>query len=70
MLAAGIVINALAISTAERPFLPDAYESQIIGGPGAFVVEAEGRDDFAEAVRRKLILEIGGLNPPRRHARR
>ena len=70
VLAAGIVINALAISTAERPFLPDAYESQIIGGPGAFVVEAEGRDDFAEAVRRKLILEIGGLNPPRRHARR
>lgn len=70
VLEAGIVINALAISTAERPYLPDAYEREIIGGPGAFVVEAEGRADFAEAVRRKLILEIGGLDPERRIARR
>ncbi|MDJ1008841.1 MAG: DUF1194 domain-containing protein [Paracoccaceae bacterium] len=68
VLAAGIVINALAISTAERPGTPDAYRDRVIGGPGAFVVEAEGRADFADAVRRKLILEIGGLPPERRHA--
>lgn len=70
VLAAGIVINALAISTADRPYLPDAYRDQIIGGPGAFVVEAEGREDFADAVRRKLILEIGGLTPVPRIAAR
>ena len=63
VLAAGIIINALAISTADRPHTPEAYRRQVIGGPGAFVVEAEGRADFAEAVRRKLILEIGGLTP-------
>ena len=63
VLAAGIVINALAISTADRPYLPNAYRDQIIGGPGAFVVEAEGQSDFAAAVRRKLILEIGGTMP-------
>ena len=70
VLAAGIIINALAISTADRPYLPDAYNDNIIGGPGAFVVEAEGRTDFADAVRRKLILEIGGAPEPRRFARR
>ncbi|MEM9709052.1 MAG: DUF1194 domain-containing protein [Pseudomonadota bacterium] len=70
VLAAGIIINALAISTAERPGTPVAYRDRIIGGPGAFVVEAEGRADFADAVRRKLILEIGGTAPPTRHAAR
>ena len=34
------------------------YGDRLIGGPGAFVVTAEGRDSFAQAVRRKLILEI------------
>src|SRR6056297_760882 len=70
VVAAGIVINALAISTAERPYLPQAYRDRIIGGPGAFVVEAEGRSDFADAVRRKLILEIGGLTPGTTYAAR
>ena len=70
VLAAGIIINALAISTFERPHTPQVYRDDIIGGPGAFVVEAEGRDDFADAVRRKLILEIGGLLPDTRLAGR
>ena len=70
VLAAGIIINALAISTADRPHTPDAYRAQIIGGPGAFVVEAEGRADFADAVRRKLILEIGQVAPGTRIAER
>ena len=63
VVASGIVINALAISSAERPGLADLYDRLIIGGPGAFVVEARGRADFADAVRRKLILEIGGFGP-------
>ncbi|MBO6884432.1 MAG: DUF1194 domain-containing protein, partial [Marivita sp.] len=37
----------------------------IIGGLGAFVVTAENRDSFAEAVKRKLILEISGEMPTR-----
>ena len=42
VLSAGIIINALAISTYERPHTPQAYRDRVIGGPGAFVVEAEG----------------------------
>jgi hypothetical protein len=69
----GIVINGLPILCREgecggRPVgydLEKAFEEKIIGGPGAFVVTAETRDAFEFAVRRKLILEISGLTPPR-----
>ncbi|WP_308914822.1 DUF1194 domain-containing protein [Jannaschia sp. LMIT008] len=70
VVADGITINALAV-TAEgaRADLPDVYERRIIGGNGAFVVEAATRDTFVDAIRRKLILEIAGRMPPRRVAR-
>jgi hypothetical protein len=38
--------------------LEAAFARLIIGGPGSFVVTADGRRSFAEAVRKKLILEI------------
>ena len=66
---AGIVVNGLAIlcrfcnGRPQGGDLERLYEERIIAGPGAFVVTAEGPDDFADAVRRKLILEIGGLHP-------
>ncbi len=66
---AGIVINGLAILCREcasgRPIsydLEEAFERLIIGGPGAFVVTADNRESFAEAVRKKLLLEVAG--PP------
>lgn len=64
VLAAGITINGLPILD-EGPNDPlvDAYETQLIGGPGAFVVPAIGREGFVQAVRRKLILEIAGDMP-------
>jgi hypothetical protein len=34
------------------------YEREVIGGPGAFVIVAETRADFARAMRAKLIREI------------
>ena len=40
------------------------YEDCVIGGPGAFIVPVHDRDGFADAIRRKLVLEIAGL-PPR-----
>ena len=61
---AGIVINGLAVlcrSCSGRPVSYDlerAFAETIIGGPGSFVVTADGRDQFAAAVRRKLILEL------------
>jgi hypothetical protein len=74
VLAAGVTINALAVlcrACNGRPTGPDLeqiYRDQIIGGPGAFVVTAEGPADFADAVRRKLILEISGTQPAPRLA--
>ena len=65
---AGIVINGLAILCRDcesgRPAdtdLEGAFAEIIVGGPGSFVITADGGASFAKAVRRKLILEIAGL---------
>ena len=75
VLDAGIVINGLAVlcrSCSGRPVsydLEEAFEERIIGGPNSFVVTADSAETFADAVRRKLILEISGLHvSTRRHA--
>ena len=73
-IAAGITINGLAIlcrTCSGRPGTGDLeqlYEDRIIAGPSAFVVTADGADDFSDAVRRKLILEIGGTLGARQFA--
>ncbi|MCA0940159.1 DUF1194 domain-containing protein [Salipiger pacificus] len=66
VLQAGVTINALPILPMGDPGraqggLETLYEELIIGGTGAFVVTAESRDSFAEAVKKKLILEISAL---------
>ena len=55
--AAGITVNALAI-LGGTPGLAERYAQDVIGGPGAFVMTAEGRADFARAIRAKLVREI------------
>lgn len=68
---AGITINGLAVLCrvcSGRPITYDleaAFQDQIIGGHGAFVVTADSRETFAEAVRNKLFLEVSGLTPQR-----
>ena len=65
-LSAGITINGLAVLCREddcsgRPVaydLEEAFKQKIIGGPGSFVITADSAKRFAEAVRRKLILEL------------
>jgi len=72
-LAEGIVINGLAIlcraaECSGRPVnydLEKAFADTIIGGPASFVVTADRDDRFAQAVRRKLLLEIAGGPAPR-----
>lgn len=67
--ARGVTINGLPIvndrpGPSGRPQLRNLdlyYENCVIGGPGAFIVVANSFAEFAEAVRRKLILEIAGL---------
>lgn len=68
-IAAGIVINGLAVlcradDCSGRPVsydLEKAFATRIIGGPGSFVVTADSAKSFADAVRRKLILELASL---------
>lgn len=65
VVASGITINGLPIlrDGGRYPDLAQTYQNRIIGGMGAFVVPAHNRKDFAEAVKRKLILEISGTMP-------
>jgi hypothetical protein len=68
-LMAGIVINGLAVLCRTCSGRPNSYDleavfaQRIIGGTASFVVTADGDDQFAEAVRRKLLLEIAGTTP-------
>lgn len=69
--AARITVNGLPIVNDRiNPFgrrqIPDLdlyYRACVIGGPGAFLVVAEGFGSFAQAIRRKLISEIAGRAP-------
>ena len=56
--AKGMVINGLAIVN-EEPFVDRYYRDSVIGGTGAFMMVAQDYQDFAAAILRKLIREIG-----------
>jgi Protein of unknown function (DUF1194) len=65
----GITINALAIRQPGSVVAPslgmpleEYYRENVIGGPGAFVETADGRERFAQAIRNKLVLEIAALD--------
>ncbi len=65
VLAEGIVINGLPLMTREGmgsrwhvERLDIYYENCVIGGAGSFVIPVLDWEDFGEAVRRKLVLEI------------
>jgi hypothetical protein len=58
--ALGITVNGLAIAN-EQPDLGGYYRDEVIGGPGAFVIAVDRFEDFAGAMRRKLLREILGL---------
>jgi Protein of unknown function (DUF1194) len=73
VLSAGITINGLPIML-KRPntFTMDIenldvyFEDCVIGGPGAFIIPIHNREQFKEATRTKLVLEIAGRVPERR----
>jgi hypothetical protein len=67
VLARGITVNGLPIMLHADYFggysireLDIYYEDCVIGGPGAFLVTVENIDRIAQAIRRKLVLEIAG----------
>ena len=71
-IAKGVTINGLVILS-EEPLptnpththppggLKAYYERSVIGGPGAFVLEAESFESFGQLIISKLIKEIAGL---------
>jgi hypothetical protein len=73
LISAGMTINGLPIML-KRPTpgsmdienLDVYYEDCVIGGPAAFVVPIRERNQFKEATRTKLVLEIAGRTPQAR----
>lgn len=72
LVAAGVVVNGLPImlKTASPSFFDLAdldryYYACVIGGAGAFMVPVKEITELKAAIRRKLLLEISGLAPPR-----
>jgi hypothetical protein len=60
---AGVVINGLPILALD--FTLDRYFfNHVIGGPGSFVIGAASYEHFAEAIVKKLIMEIAGPGAP------
>jgi hypothetical protein len=59
-LRAGITINGLPIEGEEKS-LAQYYEEQVIGGPDAFVEKARDFEDFARAIKAKLLRELRPL---------
>ena len=59
------IVNGLAIVTQDRTLdhaadddLMGHYRAEVIRGPGAFVLRADGFEDFQEAMTRKLLREL------------
>lgn len=76
VVAQGIVVNGLPIAVDHtddggpyayfsKPWdeeILEYYDRNVIGGPGAFALGVTGMEDFADAIERKLVLEIAGTN--------
>lgn len=77
--AKGITINGLAIinertggvpgtflytHTHPPDGLPNYYRENVIGGPGAFVLQVVNFETFADAMTEKLVTEISAASPP------
>ncbi len=67
----GVVINGLPLMTREGfglqfsiNNLDDYYRNCVIGGPASFVIPVRKWDEFPEAVRRKLVLELSQVPEP------
>jgi hypothetical protein len=74
LVADGITINGLPIMNDRPTFgrmpsvpLDEYFRESVMGGPGSFVVPAEDFQVFGQAVKRKLIREIAGLDIGPRH---
>jgi hypothetical protein len=58
--AAGITVNGLPIM-ADDPVLADYYQKRVIVGPTSFIEPARDFDDYARAIKEKLLRELRPL---------
>jgi hypothetical protein len=66
--AKGVTINGLPIMLhkpgyLDIPELDAYYRDCVIGGQGAFMVPAREREQFQQAIKTKIMLEVAGLTP-------
>ena len=71
LVAEGVTINGLPIVNDRPTFgrmppipLDEYYRDSVVGGAGAFVIVAEDFQSVGQAVKRKLIREVAGLDGP------
>ncbi len=58
----GTIINGLPIlEGSEADSLEVWYRENVKGGPGSFILPADGFEDFGRAIRQKFLVEISGL---------
>jgi len=66
----GVIINGLPILEGDDgPALEGWYRDYVMGGTGAFVLPANGYEDFERAIRAKFVIEISGRAPSARYAK-
>jgi Protein of unknown function (DUF1194) len=63
LVAQGITINGLVMLN-DEPWVDGFYSDNVVGGPGAFLMQVADYREFAAAIREKLLSEIVAL--PRR----
>jgi Protein of unknown function (DUF1194) len=60
----GATVNGLPIKEGnEAETIEIWYKTHVMGGPGSFVLPADGYRDFGRAIRQKFVVEISGLVP-------
>ena len=66
----GVTINGLPIlDGAQAASLADWYHDNVIGGPGAFLLPADGFEDFGRAFRQKFMTEVSMVPAARKLVR-
>jgi hypothetical protein len=67
LVAAGITINGLAILKTE-PWLDQYYDTDVVGGENAFLLQVQDFASFSAAMQQKLLAEIAAAPPKMRRA--
>ena len=64
LVADGVTVNGLPIRAGrEADSIAQWYEQHVVGGAAAFLLPANGYEDFGRAIRQKFIIEISSRPP-------